>query len=242
MTYWDSFKTGDLCITATAGIFPVFARIITNSDYNHACVAIRIDVTKLPRIQIVHTGGTLLFIEGLHMLSSTKFLKVNDMSNTKILQLSLNDKYYTNDFVNNIYNLIYNDMDTIKLNNKIITIQKPEVYEDINNISKKYLIKYFVGICSEYSANFYNVTLHKHIEFESSKFLFVPGDFLKSSNNPYYNLFHKTTVIYETQDFNYSVCVLILILVIIILMILYINFIIKLIKYNIFVIFKNVLK
>jgi hypothetical protein len=222
MSYWDSFKTGDLCISKTSGKYASFIRGVTNSNYNHSCVAIRIDTTKLPEIKILRTGGALLFIEGQNLIHDNRRLTVNFMQNEKVLKLSLDDKYYTSEFEEKVLELLYTDIKEI-----ILELDKPKKVKIPNGFNseshrfdKKQSIRKLRVLCSEYSANFYNITLNSHLDKNPVlPQLFTPENFLNQSKNPYYKLFNSQTLVYDANVSNYDGLKLIFYIILIIILI-----------------------
>lgn len=230
MSHWDTFKTGDLCISRTSGKYASFIRGVTNSDYNHSCVAIRIDSSKLPNIKLVKTGGTLLFIEGQNLITDNRRLTTNFMDNEKIVRLNLKDEYYTPDFEQKVLELIYTDIKEVIIEpDKSIKIRIPNNFKsDIHKNDKYQPIKKLRILCSEYSANFYHITLNDYIDKRIKyPLLFTPNNFIKSENNPYYYLFDNQVLIYNSNSSNYDWLKLLAYIILIILIIIVLIFLFK---------------
>jgi hypothetical protein len=201
-SYWDHFKTGDLCINKTYGKFASFIRGFTISEYNHSCTAIRLDPSILPEIKIVRTGGVLLFLEIDRLKeyeSGTRKLRTNFMDQEKVIRLPLKDEYYTKEFEQNIQELIYMNVNRIEIiMNEHQFVKKPENFKsDIMKNGRNGIPKVDT-VCSEISADFYNITLNKHINKNIKPALvFVPQTFRTPKGNPYFHLFEKEELVYD---------------------------------------------
>lgn len=200
MSFWDKFKTGDLCINKTYGKFASLIRGITISSINHSCVAIRLDESKLPEIKIVKIGGVLLFLEIDRLYESgTRKLRTNFMDHEKVYRIPLKEQYYTPEFEQNILELIYSNVNRIEIvmdDNQFV--KKPENFKSDIMKNGRYGIPKVDTVCSEISADFYNITLNKHIDKKiKPAVVFVPQTFRTPKGNPYYHLFEAEELVYD---------------------------------------------
>lgn len=225
MSNLDQFKTGDLCVAKTLGKFASFIRFLTISEYNHVCVAIRIDPTVLPRIKVVRTGGKLLFLEKSKNPETgniERVIRVNVMNNINLIRLPLKDEFYSAEFENRIEQLIY--LTAFKLElviGEYQKIQKPQNYRyTINPEARSQLIPVIKNVCSENSADFYHITLPDNYDKTIiPAVVFVPQTFLGAKGNPYYKLFDNSQMLFQNDIPNYYWLDLIILVIIIIILI-----------------------
>ena len=227
MCDFNSFRTGDLCISKTLGKFASLIRGITISDYNHVCVAIRIDPLFLPQLKIIRTGGVLLFLEKSKNPENgeiQRVIRVNTMLNMKVLRLPLKDQNYTKEFEQRITELLYLTAFQVEVRVKEYTkIQQPENFiPTINIINRITPIPKIHNVCSENTAELYLNTLPDAIDKNVVPVvIFVPQTFLGSAGNPYYDLFDDREIIYDTTPTNDYWWELIIVLIILMGLIFY---------------------
>src|SRR5438445_10325155 len=151
MADFGRFKTGDLCITRTLGKFASLIRGITISNYNHVCIAIRVDPKFLPRLKIVRDGGVILFLEKAKNPRTGeigRILRPNLMQNIKVLRLPLKDNLYTPQFVENMTRLLYQSAHSVEIKEREYTKIEPPPIRHLNLYNRSVPFPYIENICS----------------------------------------------------------------------------------------------
>lgn len=206
MSFWDKFKTGDLCINRTHGKFASFIRGISISEYNHASIAIRIDEKYLPKLKIVRTGGTLLFMEKDRFPDTNELgrnLRTHFMEHIKILRFPLKNKLYTDEFKNRLEIFLHHKAVNVEIikGQKILIHKDKDLDTQIFKYSRLQPIPKIETVCSELSADFYSVVFHDKIDKNITPALvFSPQTFLTSNGNPYHNLFNAPEVVFDISN------------------------------------------
>lgn len=237
---FSQFKTGDLCISRTLGKFASLIRGITISNYNHVCIAIRIEPKYLPRLKIVREGGVILFLEKVTYKKTGEVgrtLRINLMENVKVLRLPLKDELYTPEFEQKITQLLYQTAHTVELKQKEYIEIRREPIQKLKSYSRSLPLPYIENACSENTADFYFNTLYKHIDKNIiPASVFVPQTFLVSEGNPYYNLFESVQIIYDSNpNDNYwleLIVSIIIIILILCIMYFFLRYLYRKIKYT----------
>ena len=224
----ENIKTGDLILESDKSSIAPYIRFITFCEYNHCTVAIRLDTSKLPEMEIVRTGGTLFVLEpryvGISILDCIKE-KQNFDNDIKTLILPLKDKLYTSEFVKHVKNfivvnceyLIYENKPVKILNNKNIDKQKY-----IRRSNDLFYSKLANILCSERIGSLYYRSLNEHINTKAKNYnVLEPATFIKKDH--IFNKLFEDPIIIKSVDYSYSY-VIIVIVILLILFILYILF------------------
>jgi hypothetical protein len=142
----EKIKTGDLILESDEGAIAPFIKVLTFSNYNHCTVGIRLDITKLPEIKVVRTGGVLFVLEPkLHKfwIADSLKSKADFKADYSTLIYPLKDELYTSEFEHHVTNYLYNNCKYIVYNGKQINI-KEKYNENYNRRKISGIYKYFM--------------------------------------------------------------------------------------------------
>ena len=208
-----NFKTGDILLNDTIGISSTILKTFLNNNIKHSCIIIRLDISQLPNLKIVYTGGTPFLFEISHCKNKIQYYLTNDKYiNHSVYKLELNPELYTTEFEKELQNIISQFCNYIIINNKTINLHsnKPNIilYKS-NNITVIY------PICSELTFGIYNRLLN----IQSTKYIYYPYDFYYSDNLGSY---FKKSIVYTDNLQTYYNLYTIVIIVFLILICLYI--------------------
>ncbi len=235
----ENIKTGDVIISAFNSGLGYVVRVFTNCEFNHICIAIRIDPIFLPRVKIVKTGGLLCVLENkiTSLYKDGKYyhliLRVlPTYEHYKFIYRPLKPELYTKGFCQRMINYIYSNSIEFLDNDKKINIITDVIghSSDIVPHSLRTNIHFLAWItsncCSELTYSFYEYCLDGKIK--STRSFYVPKHFTTPNFNDIFNdqilLIDKSNTLMAMLNDNTFI---IIILLIIFLIIYFVYFLIK---------------
>lgn len=224
MSEYDGFKTGDLLVNSSHGTLAEIIKNITFNDYNHVTMAVRLDITVLPRIKIVRDGGTMFIVEiTKHLKYPTIFIRQSRYRNYKVIRYPLRDELYTNDFVKQLKKFIkYNCVKIEMLDDSFVSVQPPDNNNDFRLRCQR--CPAAIGtICSELIFSIYKYCFPTIVDDTYNPILILPRSFVYDDKNPCRQLFLEAI---QTKDqlssMHYDMLVVVLLLIILALIILFV--------------------
>lgn len=231
---YDDIETGDLLLASYDNLTGYIIRFLTNSNFHHVCVAIRIDESKLPEIHILKNNGSLYILDNWYfeteskvyqfVLMPLKFSNYNHYIYRKVKSSLKNPDYYSRiiDYISsNTYHYIDRNnfkreiSKFVKTKNSNIPCSTRVNKLPFQNISKKY--------CSEITYSFYDYVIPNKLK--NIRSVYIPEHFLDPEFESIFDkqktLIYEPNVIMNTVNNNILYAMILILIFVIFLLILF---------------------